>query len=72
MKLSVDHIVPWIMSGVDEEAANHDDNLASLCSVCHGVKTHRIEPRLLKGDWLSLVEFYGQEIADRAMARFTG
>lgn len=68
-ELAVDHIVPWVLVRSDEAAANHPDNLAALCGSCHGVKTSSIEPRLLRGDWLALQEFYGKSRADVAFAR---
>lgn len=67
-ELAVDHIVPWVLVKSDEAAANSPANLASLCLSCHGVKTSSIEPRLLRGDWLALQEFYGRLIADAAFA----
>lgn len=67
-KLSVDHVIPWILVASDESIANSDDNLASLCGPCHTVKTHHIEPRFLRGDYLALVDFYGPERANRANA----
>lgn len=66
---AVDHIVPWVLVSSDPIRANHGDNLATLCTSCHGVKTTKIEPRLLRGDWLALSEFYGDERAARARAR---
>jgi 5-methylcytosine-specific restriction endonuclease McrA len=67
-ELAVDHIVPWVLVSSDETAANSDANLASLCLSCHGTKTASIEPRLLRGDWLALQEFYGKPTADAAFA----
>lgn len=67
-ELAVDHIVPWVLVRSDETAANSDANLAALCVGCHGVKTSAIEPRLLRGDWLALQEFYGKDRADAAFA----
>ena len=64
--LAVDHVIPWVLMKDDEARANHGDNLASLCSACHAIKTHRIEPRLMKGDLISLIEFYGEERSRRA------
>lgn len=66
-KHAVDHIVPWVLCKQYENRANHDDNLATLCIACHGVKTSGIEPRLLRGDWLALEEFYGRKRAAAAM-----
>lgn len=67
-ELAVDHIIPWLLVRHDEARANDPDNLASLCSSCHGVKTTVIEPRLARGDFIALTEFYGAERAARAIA----
>ncbi len=64
--LAVDHIIPWVLMKTDESLANHGDNLASLCSPCHAVKTHSVEPKLMRGDLSAVVAFYGEEIAQRA------
>jgi 5-methylcytosine-specific restriction endonuclease McrA len=48
-KLSVDHIRPW-RSFKDKTEANHPDNLAALCRVCHSYKTTVIEKAWLRGD----------------------
>ena len=69
--LAVDHIIPWILVSANEELANHSDNLASLCLSCHGLKTASVEPRLLKGDILSVIEFYGPERSDRAFKNWS-
>lgn len=66
-KHAVDHIVPWVLVKADDRG-NHEDNLATLCLRCHGVKTTVTEPRMLRGDWLALREFYGDERSERAMA----
>ena len=50
------------------ELANGPGNLATLCHSCHGIKTTVTEPRLLRGDWLALREFYGAETMERAKA----
>lgn len=65
-KLAVDHIVPWVLVKHDANG-NHPDNLAALCLRCHGVKTTVTEPRMLRGDWLALSEFYGSKRASAAM-----
>lgn len=65
-KLAVDHVIPWLLVKSDPSVGNHLDNLASLCSSCHGKKTSVVEPRLIRGDILALRNFYGVEIADRA------
>lgn len=70
-QLAVDHIIPWVLVNTDETIANHDDNLASLCMGCHGVKTASIEPRMMKGDYISLVEFFGRERAHAAMVNWS-
>jgi 5-methylcytosine-specific restriction endonuclease McrA len=66
----VDHIIPWILLKADESVANHFDNLASLCISCHGKKTLSVEPKLFKGDVLTLRRFYGEEIANKAIANW--
>lgn len=48
-KLSVDHVRPW-RSFEDKDAANHPDNLVSLCRSCHAHKTSAVERAWLKGD----------------------
>lgn len=68
-RLHVDHVVPWVLLAEHPHLANDPANLASLCGSCHGVKTHRIEPRLLRGDFLALQEFYGREMMLAAMTR---
>lgn len=65
----VDHIVPWVLVKHRPEIANDPANLATLCAACHGRKTTVIEPRLLRGDWLALQEFYGRPVMLAAMAR---
>jgi|SRR5579859_7514882 len=42
--LQVDHIVPYRLCKRDDT-----QNLLTLCTRCHGFKTHRIEPRLFLG-----------------------
>lgn len=59
--LSVDHILPARMFLMAPELADDPRNLASLCAACHAVKTHRYEPRILRGDFLAIDEFYGTE-----------
>jgi 5-methylcytosine-specific restriction endonuclease McrA len=66
---SVDHIIPWLLLRETPEVANDPENLATLCSPCHGIKTTKIEPRLMKGDFLALQEFYGREVMKAAMKR---
>jgi 5-methylcytosine-specific restriction endonuclease McrA len=66
---AVDHVIPWIMLRHSPSVANDPANLATLCARCHGIKTTVTEPRMFKGDFLSLVEFYGREIADRVDAQ---
>lgn len=56
------------MCKAEEEVANASANLATLCIACHGVKTMAIEPRLVRGDWLALREFYGTARAEAALA----
>lgn len=60
-KLAVDHVFPWRWLKHAEAIANDERNLASLCLACHGLKTTLIEPRLDRGDFLALDEFYGRE-----------
>lgn len=60
-KLHVDHVLPWRWLAHVPEIANDDRNLASLCERCHGVKTSVVEPRLGRGDFLALEEFYGKD-----------
>lgn len=48
-KLSVDHVRPW-RSFADKVAANHPDNLVSLCRGCHSYKTTVVERAWLRGD----------------------
>ena len=67
---AVDHIVPWVLMKSRPELANADDNLATLCISCHGTKTATTEPRMLRGDFLALREFYGEERAQRAQTLF--
>lgn len=64
---SVDHIVPWLLVKHAPDIANDPTNLATLCDSCHGVKTMKIEPRLLRGDWLALQEFYDRPTMLAAM-----
>lgn len=64
---AVDHIVPWVIAKANHYAANSDANLATLCHPCHGIKTTVTEPRIMRGDWLALSEFYGPERAKAAM-----
>jgi 5-methylcytosine-specific restriction endonuclease McrA len=56
IKLAVDHIRPW-RSFTDKSLANQPDNLAALCSECHGHKTHVVERAWLMGDVLPLLAF---------------
>lgn len=58
-RLNVDHRVPYRMLADHPTIADDERNLSSLCPKCHAVKTHRIEPRMLRGDFLALDEFYG-------------
>lgn len=51
-KLSVDHVRPW-RSFTDKTAANHPDNLVSLCRPCHSYKTTVVERAWLRGDVLA-------------------
>ena len=67
--LSVDHIVPARMFLTSPAVADDMANLASLCCACHAIKTHRVEPRLYRGDFLAIDEFYGREIRLAAVAR---
>lgn len=68
-ELSVDHVIPWRM-WVNKVAANDRRNLRSLCDRCHGIKSSSVEPKLEKGQWLALKTFYGDEVAESAMALF--
>jgi 5-methylcytosine-specific restriction endonuclease McrA len=65
---AVDHIVPWVLVKHRPDIANDPSNLATLCHPCHGVKTAITEPRLLRGDFLALREFYGDEVMATAKA----
>lgn len=67
-RLQVDHVMPARMLLDRPEVADDPLNLASLCAACHAIKTHRYEPRILRGDWLALQEFYGREIASAVTA----
>ena len=60
--LNVDHILPARLFLDCPEAADNPINLASLCTSCHAVKTHRYEPRILRGDLLAIDEFYGTAV----------
>lgn len=55
---------------VNKVAANDRRNLRSLCDRCHGIKSSSVEPKLEKGQWLALKTFYGDEVAESAMALF--
>lgn len=55
-KLSVDHVRPW-RSFTDKEAANHPDNLVSLCRECHSYKTTVVERAWLNGDNLTFQQW---------------
>lgn len=61
--------MPWVLIKHRPEVANDPANLATLCDQCHGRKTTVIEPRILRGDWLALQEFYGRPVMLAAMAR---
>lgn len=65
----MDHIVPWVLLAHDEALANDPENLATLCTSCHGRKTSHVEPRLLRGDMLSLLEFYDETVMVAAVNR---
>ncbi len=65
---AVDHMIPWRLLAHLEELANADANLATLCHPCHGMKTTVTEPRMLRGDWMALDEFYGPALAAAAIA----
>lgn len=66
---AVDHIVPWLVLAATPGIANEPANLATLCGSCHGVKTTVTEPRLARGDFLALLEFYGAEAMAAASER---
>lgn len=65
-RLQVDHRVPYRMLADTPAIADDERNLSALCPSCHGHKTHHVEPRMLRGDFLALDEFYGP--GSRAMA----
>jgi 5-methylcytosine-specific restriction endonuclease McrA len=67
-RLNVDHIVPARLLLDAPEIADDPGNLASLCTACHAIKTHRYEPRILRGDWLAIEEFYDAETRERVTA----
>lgn len=55
-RFPVDHIRPW-RSFLDEDEANHPDNLATLCHTCHTIKTMTIERAWLRGDMMPFQQF---------------
>ena|SRR2546430_1860186 len=67
IKMVVDHIVPARLFGTRYDLMNDDDNLIVLCNTCHGIKTSKVERKMLRGDFLGLKDFYGEEIYNKAM-----
>lgn len=65
--LNVDHIIPARLLLDRPVIADDPRNLASLCTACHAIKTHRYEPRILRGDFLAIEEFYDHETRLRVM-----
>lgn len=61
-RLQVDHILPRRLLVDRPDVVDLDINLASLCPPCHAVKTHRYEPRILRGDMLAIEDFYGRAV----------
>lgn len=56
-RLQIDHVIP-ARSFDDPAVADRMDNLRSLCASCHATKTFGYEPRILRGDFLAIAEFY--------------
>lgn len=65
--LNVDHIMPARLFLDRPDIADRPENLASLCTACHAIKTHRYEPRILRGDFLAIEEFYDAPARERTV-----
>jgi hypothetical protein len=57
---------------VRPDIADDASNLAALCTGCHAIKTHHVEPRLYRGDFDALEWFYGHDILVAALIRLDG